>query len=263
MKISFNKYHGTGNDFIMIDNRLGNYTKTLTPDVILQLCHRRFGIGGDGLILLEKSSTTDFKMVYFNADGHIGSMCGNGGRCIVQFAHHLGIIDTSTCFEAYDGLHYAEVRNDGFISLGMSDVNHVETLNKNCQVLDTGSPHYVKFSDAMPEDINQAGKDIRYSQRFKDEGINVNFVVRNESTLDITTYERGVEAETYSCGTGVVASAIASVVNLPSADYHVRIRTKGGNLEVKFTKTLQGTYQNIQLMGSAIKVFEGTINIGD
>jgi diaminopimelate epimerase len=260
MQLPFYKYHGTGNDFILIDHRANQYEGLFTMEKVAQMCHRRFGIGADGLILLEHSDIADFKMIYFNSDGRQSTMCGNGGRCIVHFAHFLAIFKEQTTFEAVDGLHYASITANGLISLGMNDVNTIQKEGNNTYILDTGSPHYVKISNNMPESIFTAGRKIRFAEPFKGVGINVNFVVRKEDAIDVCTYERGVEDETYSCGTGVVASALASIVDKNSGTYTITISTKGGQLQVSTDKADHHTYQNIRLIGPAIKVFEGSID---
>ncbi|MCZ2101515.1 MAG: diaminopimelate epimerase [Chitinophagales bacterium] len=260
MQISFYKYHGTGNDFILIDNRTRRYDGIFTTKIIAEFCHRRFGIGADGLILLETSDQADFKMVYYNADGRESTMCGNGGRCIVHFAHFLKIFDNQTRFEAIDGLHHASITDQGLISLGMNDVLDIQEISPQTFVLDTGSPHYVSFLDQMPEQIRDAGRSIRYSPNFKEAGINVNFVVKEESTIQVCTYERGVEDETYSCGTGVVAAALSSALSSNSGTHYVEIVTKGGYLQVAFDKSSDDSFRNIRLIGPAIQVFQGTIS---
>ncbi len=261
MKIPFHKYHGTGNDFILIDQREMRYLTTRDIGEVARLCDRRFGIGGDGLILLEKSTTADFKMIYFNADGRQSTMCGNGGRCIVSFAKLLGLFEDRTTFEAIDGIHFASLLPNGWVSLGMNDVNNLLNTQAQCFVLDTGSPHYVEFMESIPDDVKASGSKIRYSSIFKDEGINVNFVVKELDQLQVATYERGVEDETYSCGTGVVASAIASLHNKKEGNYVIKINTKGGNLSVKVSKTHEGKFTDIYLEGPAEKVFDGLIEI--
>ncbi len=260
MQITFYKYHGAGNDFIIIDNRAGAYEHIFTTERIALWCHRRFGIGADGLILLQNAESSDFKMVYFNADGKASTMCGNGGRCIVHFAYFLGIFDEETTFEATDGLHKASISN-GLINLGMNDVSEINRVDTQTYVLNTGSPHYIKIGDAMPANIRDAGSNIRYSEPYKSEGINVNFVVCKNDNLEVCTYERGVEDETYSCGTGVVASAISSVMDAPAGRYSVKISTKGGNLEVTFNKSAENKYTDVFLKGPAVQVFKGLLTV--
>lgn len=254
MKLLFSKYQGAGNDFVMIDNRKEDFPKD-DPVLIAKLCDRRFGIGADGLILLENDKEIDFRMVYFNADGKESTMCGNGGRCIVSFAQQLGLIGNETTFSAIDGLHHAVVQEDGRVALGMKDVESIEQVSKNEYVLDTGSPHYVIVVDEMPEDILKQAHAIRYNERFKKEGINVNFIVIKEDKIHIRTYERGVENETLACGTGAVAAAV--VASQLTERNGFQIQTQGGLLEVCFSKN----FQQVVLKGKATFVFEGSIQI--
>jgi diaminopimelate epimerase len=231
MHVHFYKYEGTGNDFIVIDDRDATFPQD--PATIARLCHRRFGIGADGLLLLQKHPTLDFRMVYFNADGNEGSMCGNGGRCIVQFAHDLGIAGDNITFEASDGFHEAQVSADG-VRLRMIDVTGVRE-ESGYSFLDTGSPHYVEFVANLRElDVVTRGKTIRHDAAYRPYGgTNVNFAeVQPDHSLFIRTYERGVEAETYSCGTGVTACAIAASLRYPAIEPTVNIRTVGGTLQV-------------------------------
>lgn len=260
MDIEFSKYHGTGNDFIMIDGMKDlSIRKYLTTDHIAALCHRRFGIGADGLIILSPDEETDFYMVYYNSDGRISSMCGNGSRCTVRFAHNLSYISEQCTFMAIDGIHHGRVESD-YISVHMSDV-HVVNANGSDYVLDTGSPHYVTYLDDVDGlDIISHAHKIRYSDSYKSDGINVNFVKRHEDSIQVRTYERGVEDETYSCGTGVVACAIASSRLENGVISPVHINTKGGDLKVSFQREAD-SYKNIWLAGPAVKVFEGKITI--
>lgn len=266
MQISFYKYHGAGNDFIMIDNRDKKFD-TGNQKLIEHLCHRRFGIGADGLITIEQSSKADFEMMYFNADGGLGSMCGNGGRCTVSLAKRLGIFDDSTSFVAYDGIHNAAILSfddknfNADVSLQMSDVNNVE-VNEDFIFLDTGSPHYVKFVDSVNDiDIVSEGKKVRYNERFKSEGTNVNFVQDDGAGLFVRTYERGVEDETLSCGTGVTASAIAHAVHLnKTGKIEIAVKTPGGHLKVKLNNT-GNHFTDIYLQGPASFVYKGVIEI--
>ena len=257
MNINFFKYQGTGNDFIMVDNRSMNFPKN-NAELIKRLCDRRFGIGADGLILLENAKNADFKMVYFNADGYEGSMCGNGGRCIVAFAKKLEIINTETYFEAVDGLHHALISNST-ISLKMTDVHSIE-IHDNFTFLNTGSPHHIEFCKNIDTiDVFKKGSEIRYNNRYKNEGTNVNFVEQiTKNSYKIRTYERGVENETLACGTGVTAAAIAAFEHKKSEDNHIYLDVLGGKLEVVFEKTEKG-YENIYLIGPAEFVFEGNI----
>ena len=260
MNLEFYKYQGTGNDFVMIDNRDLKVSKNNTK-LIKQLCDRRFGIGGDGLILLENPEVAedDFKMVYFNADGNPSSMCGNGGRCLVAFANYLGIVAKTARFTAIDGPHEATI-SEGIVSLKMQNVADVK-LKEEYSFLDTGSPHHVIFvEDVQSEDVQQKGSEIRYSELYKDNnGTNVNFVQQiNDEVLKVRTYERGVEDETYSCGTGVTAVAIAAYQTGKIQNKEVKLETPGGSLEVRFEKT-DSAFENIWLTGPAVQVFKGEI----
>jgi len=260
MQVHFYKYEGTGNDFVLIDNRDGK-TKELDTTKIAALCDRRFGIGADGLMLLQHKQGYDFEMVYYNSDGRTTSMCGNGGRCIVAFANRLGVIKDKAHFIAIDGEHIAVVKND-WVSLKMNDVKKIEENNDHF-FLDTGSPHYVKsVKDVRSVNVFEEGKAIRNNERFKEQGTNVNFIERQGGHLFVRTYERGVEDETYSCGTGVVAAALVASVNGSStgAD-HCGIKTLGGELNVKFKKNVDNTFTDIWLEGTATFVFEGTVEI--
>ncbi len=257
MKHIFYKYQGTGNDFVIIDNRQNSFDKMNTK-LIAHLCDRRFGIGADGLILLENHNTLDFKMVYFNADGNESSMCGNGGRCITAFANLLGIIEDKATFEAIDGLHKAVIENSS-VKLQMQDIDYVQDGDGHV-FLDTGSPHYVKLSQEIKDlDVKSEGAKIRYSRDYKEKGTNVNFVkkITNE-TFAIRTYERGVEDETLSCGTGVTAAAIAMNYIGETEKNLITLHTQGGDLQVSFDK--QGdSYVNIWLIGPATQVYKGSI----
>jgi len=259
MNIQFFKYQGAGNDFVVIDNRESVIDKN-NNELINKLCDRRFGIGADGLMLLQNKDGYDFEMVYFNADGFEGTMCGNGGRCIVAFAHFLGIIKEKTHFWAIDGEHEAEVINAEYVNLKMSNVNDVE-INDDYYFLDTGSPHYVAFVKGIEElDVFNAGKAIRYNDRFKEKGTNVNFVEEINNRLLVRTYERGVENETLACGTGITACAIAASVHYGKAKECYDIKALGGELKVRYTQ--DGTsFFNIWLEGPAVQVFEGRITL--
>lgn len=261
MEIKFYKYQGTGNDFVILDNRDGLY-KDLSRHDVFKLCHRHFGIGGDGLMMLNEKKGYDFEMVYYNSDGKLGSMCGNGGRCMVRFAYDLGIHKTTYKFIAADGPHDAEIDVDGIISLKMQDVNGVKKNHQN-YILNTGSPHYVRFvTDLMNIDVVTKGREIRNSPEFVEEGINVNFVERLEleDHILVRTYERGVENETFSCGTGVTAAAIVCYHN-ENGFNQVDVKTLGGNLSVEYDRINDNVYQNIWLTGPAEKVFDGMIDI--
>ncbi|MCX6231844.1 MAG: diaminopimelate epimerase [Bacteroidetes bacterium] len=261
MILNFSKYHGAGNDFILIDNRKGEYN--LSSSEIALLCKQHTGIGADGLMFLNQSSSCDFEMRYYNSDGNESTMCGNGGRCITAFAADVGIIDKTAHFVAIDGLHQAEIiNNEGFIKnirLKMSDVDNVQLFG-NYFVLNTGSPHYVQFIDDVQSiDLVTEGRRIRYDHCFTPEGINVNFAQIYENHLYVRTYERGVEDETLSCGTGVTASAIAYA--LDKNIQLVNIETKGGKLNVSFTKNINKSFSEIYLEGEACLVFKGETEI--
>ncbi len=260
MEIRFFKYHGTGNDFVMIDNRSLSFPKNDTK-LVAHLCDRRFGIGGDGLILLENDKISDFRMVYYNSDGNLSSMCGNGGRCIVAFAKKLGIIDVETEFQATDGLHHSRIDPDGTVSLQMKDVDDILVDSKRI-FLDTGSPHHIEMVDDLAKiDIKSAGAKIRYSGLYGDSGSNVNFAKQQSgNTFAVRTYERGVEDETLSCGTGVTAVAIAMHAIGKTESKTVQLNVEGGRLEVSFDFA-KGKYTNVFLNGPATFVFEGKINI--
>jgi diaminopimelate epimerase len=258
MLLNFFKYQGTGNDFVMIDNREGFFPKD-NVELVSFLCDRRFGIGGDGLILLEEDRERDFKMVYFNADGRQGTMCGNGGRCIVAFAHNLGIVGQNTSFMAIDGLHNATIAND-MVSLEMQNVKEIRQKT-NSMFLNTGSPHHVQLVDALKDlDVRKEGAKLRYGL-YGEQGSNINFVDQaGEDTFNVRTYERGVEDETFSCGTGVTAVALAMYHSGKTNKDSVKIVTPGGNLQVKFNCNADG-YDQIWLTGPAQLVFKGEINV--
>jgi diaminopimelate epimerase len=257
MKQTFYKYQGTGNDFVMIDNRQQCFPKNDTKR-IKYLCDRRFGIGADGLILLEHHDDLDFKMVYFNADGNESSMCGNGGRCLVAFAKHLGVIKNKAVFEAIDGLHHATIENDT-VKLQMLDVDSVEK-HQNHTFLNTGSPHHVQFEDSIIDfDIKTKGAKIRYGAPYNEVGSNVNFVKKlSDSSFRVRTYERGVEDETLSCGTGVTAVAIAMNAIGETNKTLIDLEVEGGKLQVSFDVE-NGVYKNVWLIGPAKFVFKGDI----
>lgn len=258
MAISFYKYQGTGNDFVMVDNRKHTFPAQDT-DLVKHLCDRRIGIGADGLILLQDHPDYDFEMVYYNADGRVGSMCGNGARCTVRFAKQLGVIEDVACFLAADGEHQASVERD-LIQLKMNDVPQVEQIGRDFY-LNTGSPHYVRFvEDVEALDVYAAGRDVRYNERFVAEGTNVNFVQKlSEGEIFVRTYERGVEDETLSCGTGVTACAL--VAHLQGMQSPIKVKVLGGELEVAFERTEEGLFKHIYLIGPARQVFTGTVAV--
>lgn len=260
MKITFHKYQGTGNDFVILDNRSGEYNE-LSEKQRKRLCDRRFGIGGDGLILLVNKPGYDFEMVYFNSDGKSSSMCGNGGRCMVKFAHNIGIHKYTYLFLATDGAHEAEVDNSGIIRLKMQDITEVQEYGSHA-ILNTGSPHFVKFvGDVSNINVVEDGREIRNSKAYRSEGINVNFVENiGDDRIFVRTYERGVEDETLSCGTGVTAAAIVSAHN-DNGFNRVEVKTIGGNLSVEYTKINDHHYENVWLCGHAELVYTGEIEI--
>ena len=257
MEIRFSKYHGTGNDFILIDDRSESFDLSNTR-LVKAMCSRRFGIGADGLILLRPVEHFDFHMVYFNSDGNQSTMCGNGGRCIVQFAKDLGLINQDCRFLAIDGEHEASIVEFQNIKLKMGSIDNVHR-DGNAIVLDTGSPHYVvRRKDVDTIDVKKEGSEIRYSELYKEEGINVNFIEVVGDKLKVATYERGVEDETYSCGTGVTAAALAIQILEPNRlESPISIETKGGELKVFFEQKNANQFTNIWLEGPAVKTFVG------
>jgi diaminopimelate epimerase len=259
MQLTFYKYHGTGNDFILIDNRNNIFPKNNTK-LISTLCTRRFGIGADGLILLENNARYDFTMVYYNSDGSTSTMCGNGGRCLVAFAKFLGIIQEEAHFEASDGYHYATIEEDE-VALQMIDVEKID-LKEDYSFVYTGSPHHVcEVVDLEEVNVKKQGAAIRYSNLYDEAGSNVNFVNQiNEDTFAIRTYERGVEDETYSCGTGATAVAIAMHAKKKVSTDKINIEVKGGSLKVRFHAD-KNKYTYVFLTGPAEQVFEGKVVI--
>jgi diaminopimelate epimerase len=257
MTMTFYKYQGTGNDFIIIDNRLQNINKTDTKR-IAELCDRRFGIGADGFILLENDEQSDFKMVYYNADGNESSMCGNGGRCIVSFAKFLGVIKNETQFIAIDGLHNAKIEN-GIVHLQMLDVSEVQSFETH-SFLDTGSPHHVEMVTSLKDfNVKSIGEKIRYGKPYNEAGSNVNFVEQiSDDSFSVRTYERGVEDETLSCGTGVTAVAIAMHKDGKTQNNVVALKTLGGELKVTFNSN-NNQYNEVWLIGPATQVFKGEL----
>jgi len=261
-KIPFYKYQGAGNDFILLDQRHQSYIGAEDQSKIAQLCDRRFGIGADGLMLLEKAAGYDFRMVYFNADGREGSMCGNGGRCIVAYAHFLGVFEERCNFIAIDGPHEAILSKPAYVELKMQEVQHIEA-HEHHYILDTGSPHYVAFRESLEEvDVVKEGRKIRNSPPFAKAGINVNFVCSSApNQLQVATYERGVEDETLACGTGVTAAALAYHLRQNKTDnLAVQLQVKGGQLEVRYQES-NGLFHDIWLCGPAVQVFQGEIKI--
>jgi len=260
MKIEFHKYQGTGNDFILLDNLEGQYASLTLPHIQF-LCDRKFGIGADGLIKINANANSDFEVEYFNSDGS-KSFCGNGARCAVAFAETLGFAVSETRFLAIDGLHTARKTGD-LIALNMADVKHVQSA-ENDFILHTGSPHYVKFvTDLSSENVYTTGREIRYSEQFLKDGINVNLVeIQSDGSLKIATYERGVENETLSCGTGATACAlVSSLMHNNTGSNRIKVAVKGGELQVNFTNKENAEFSEIQLIGPAVFVFNGEINV--
>lgn len=260
MKFEFYKYQGAGNDFVILDDREKEFDEH-NHELIAKICHRRFGIGADGLMLLRDHDDYDFEMIYFNADGKEGSMCGNGGRCIVAFAKHLDLFEQSTTFIAVDGEHEAYlIPERDWVSLKMIPVKHIES-EKDYVFMDTGSPHYVVPMESGLKDYNvvEEGRKIRYNDRFKEEGTNVNFVEMQGEQLHIRTYERGVEDETYACGTGVTAAVLAMNFKGVLNKTFCPVQAVGGKLAVAFDRS-GNSYDNIWLQGPADFVFKGSLN---
>ena len=257
--MQFFKYHGAGNDFVLIDDRGNSIHETFDKATIARWCDRHFGVGADGFMFLRDHADYDFEMIYYNSDGARSSMCGNGGRCIVRFAADLGMFKDECRFLAVDGPHRARLIDDG-VSLEMLDVSGIEGgAGDDVFILDTGSPHYVAFRDSIADvDVFQEGRSIRNSEPHAEEGINVNFIAEAEDGIDIATYERGVEDETLACGTGVTAAAIAYIVRTGVEDdsFHVAVHAKGGDLGVR-GRGSDGRFTELWLEGPAVRVFEG------
>lgn len=255
---TFYKYHGTGNDFILFDNR--NHEVDLSTTQIEWLCHRHYGIGADGLMLLETAEGYDFRMVYYNSDGKESTMCGNGGRCITAFAHRLGLVKDKASFVAIDGPHTATINADNSISLHMQDVKEI-TFNDGHTLLNTGSPHYVLWvNDVKHTNVYFEGIRIRNLSTFQPDGINVNFVQLLDGKLWVRTYERGVEDETLSCGTGVTATAIAATAKA-TGEFKTIVNTPGGLLTVSFTKDTSSSAIDVVLSGPTSFVFSGEVEV--
>jgi diaminopimelate epimerase len=261
MIFNFYKYQGTGNDFVILDNRQNTFPKNDTK-FINYICDRRFGIGADGLMLLENEPGYDFKMVYYNSDGNESTMCGNGGRCLVAFSKKIGIIDKEANFIAIDGPHYAKISHDNIVSLQMINVAIAGIkVNSEYTFLDTGSPHHVEVVENIDNfDVKNQGAKIRYSETYGEKGANVNFVEKvKDNEFRLRTYERGVEDETLSCGTGATAAAIAMYHNKVANKEIIDLYVQGGQLRVTFN-TDNNSYKNIFLIGPATFVFQGTID---
>lgn len=255
---AFYKYQGTGNDFIMIDDRQEKFNLE-DHALIARLCNRKFGIGADGLILIRNHAKADFEMVYYNADGHLTSLCGNGSRCAVSFAQKLGIVLSGCTFMTVEGMLSARIAGE-LVHIKMPDVKTVEQYNDH-YFLNTGSPHHICFvNDVRQFDVFKEGRRIRYGAPYYEKGSNVNFVQSlDESEIFVRTYERGVEDETLSCGTGVTAAALVKGVS--GAKSPVNVKTLGGDLQISFEGDGKGGFKNIYLIGPAEKVFEGVIDI--
>lgn len=259
MKIDFYKYQATGNDFVMIDNRNLSFPKNNTK-LIKFLCDRRFGIGGDGLILLENHEKYDFTMVYFNSDGSTSTMCGNGGRCLVALAKQLGVIENEAHFEASDGYHYAKFEKN-LIALQMIDVTNVKHYDTH-EFVYTGSPHHVQMVDDLQYfDVKNNGAKLRYSDLYDESGCNINFVAQIDTDIfSVRTYERGVEDETLSCGTGATAVAIAMHSTNKTDSKKIYINVLGGKLTISFDVE-NNSYKNVFLTGPAEMVFGGSLEV--
>ena len=265
MKIQFYKYQGTGNDFVMVDNRGGNFNYNNT-EFVSSICDRRYGIGCDGLILIEDNNDLDFTMKYFNSDGSELGMCGNGARCVVQFAKKLGIINNSAIFQASDGVHHAEIIDNNYVRVKMNDIDmsNYDLIDKNFDniYLDNGSPHLVINSNDIDKiDVFNEGRKIRYGEKYKHEGVNINFVefTSNSSLFKVRTYERGVEDETLSCGTGAIAVAVVLNYSNIINKEEIKISMKGGNLKVSFSR-VGDNFSNIWLSGAVSEIYKGEIN---
>lgn len=261
MKVQFYKYQGAGNDFVLVDNRFIGFNHH-DRALITKICDRRFGVGADGILFLQNHVDYDFEMVYYNADGRPSSMCGNGGRCIVAFAKFLGVIENETKFLAVDGPHYAKIADSGdWVSLQMIDVDHIAP-DGDAYVLNTGSPHYVSLTTGLDtKDVYNDGYAIRNNDTYRAEGININFVEPAAEGYFVRTFERGVEAETFACGTGVTAAALAMAKHLNQTGHIVTpIKVLGGKLTIRFN--YDGVrFTDIFLEGPAEKVFEGFLEV--
>ena len=259
MEINFSKYNGAGNDFILIDDR-DNFISD-NKLLISNLCDRHFGVGADGLIILKESNNCDFEILHYTSDGNLGSLCGNGSRCAVLFAYNKNIIGRKTVFKAFDGIHSAEILDDELIKMEMN-VNSDIVSNSYGTWLDTGSPHLVIEKDNIDKlDVNNEGRLIRYSEFYKKEGVNVNFIEKiSDDQFKIRTYERGVENETLACGTGSTASAICMNFLGRTKSGKITMKCKGGDLNVQFNSSNKG-YEEISITGPAKLVFDGRIKV--
>jgi diaminopimelate epimerase len=259
MRLEFYKYQGTGNDFVIIDDRRESFKND--TKLINRLCDRKYGIGADGLILLREPENEgdNFKMLYFNADGNESSMCGNGARCAVSFARFLGIAGENPVFSTSDGKHKAKIDTaSGLVHLKMKNVPEIKK-DGEAYFVDTGSPHHVLFVENLAEmDVKTEGAKIRNNETYKDKGVNVNFVEVDGNILSIRTYERGVEDETLSCGTGVTAAALVAHFAKKNHSEKTVVKTPGGKLLVEFKPDIE-EYYDIWLTGPAEQVFKGEI----
>lgn len=258
MRLQISKYHGTGNDHILIDDREG-LLHDITDEHVRQLCHRKFGIGSDGLILLRTHDVADVDMVFYNPDAS-QSFCGNGSRCLLAFCEKLGIPVDDISFNAIDAIHTGRKQDNSYaINMGAMAFSSIESIG-NDLFLDTGSPHYVVFEPQVEDlDLVPMARAIRYNERFKSRGTNVNFVQVEKGLARVRTYERGVEDETLSCGTGVTAVALA-VASKGMANDLCKVETPGGALEVRFTRTEQG-FEDVWMIGPAVHVFDAEIEL--
>jgi diaminopimelate epimerase len=257
MQFPFYKYQATGNDFVIVDNREGKYS--FSVDQVKKICDRKFGIGADGIMLIEKHPSVDFNLVYFNADGS-PSLCGNGSRAAVTMASSLGVINGSAKFNAYDGVHEAQLISNGLVRLKMNNVKEIKTLSDGV-FLNTGSPHFIKWvKEVVSYPVFEEGKKIRYSDAFGPAGTNANFIEAiSDNSIFVRTYERGVENETLSCGTGVTAAALASTSRQFVSP--VTVKTLGGELSVEFKVSHDGSFTDIYLIGPAKMVFQGVLEL--
>jgi diaminopimelate epimerase len=256
-EVIFYKYQATGNDFILVDNR--NHIFPKAAENIQFICNRKFGVGSDGLILIEKSAEADFEMVFYNPDASM-SFCGNGSRAAVKFARDLGmVLKDKLSFKAIDGKHLALINGEQ-IEIRMNNIEHY-VKEANYYFINTGSPHYMEYHQQIDAiDIIKRGREIRYDDKFMPAGTNVNFVeIIDQNTIYVRTYERGVENETLSCGTGVTACALSFALQ-SGIKNSCTVKTKGGVLRVKFNKINSG-FSNIWLCGPADFVFKGEIKI--
>ena len=261
MRLAFEKWHGTGNDFILIDDRTGEFPAS-DLDLVRRLCDRHFGIGSDGLILVQspREQNTHFHMEFFNPDAS-KSFCGNGSRCAFAFWSALNGEVQSARFTAIDGVHEA-VWENGLPRVSLSASGSIERIGENVDLIHTGSPHlliWVKDPEAM--DIVPEAHAHRYSPRFAKEGVNVNFLRWHQGRVEMRTYERGVEAETLSCGTGVTAAALGAIARGHAQPGSVRVSTRGGDLKVDAKRDATGRFTDVHLCGPAECVFTGSIAI--